>query len=299
MIAATGIPLIPQYFSDKLIIELGLFIIVILLKLGGSVITDKSIPLSFQKEAVAALSSTVSEIIDQGEPVMVVHGGGSFGHHYSVLYDMHSMPRQYSLEGLAAVKNSMVRLNSLILDTMLENGMRPYACPPSVFMYDTKLSHESSLLCSDTTISRVHEMKRIAQAGMCPVTFGDAMLYDTRDTPYSYILSGDDIMILLSHILRPRLAIFATNVDGLYRGGEVMERVDNTMARSLVAEGVVREPDSGKGSDVTGGMRRKVVSADKIAQCGVAAVILNGNKPRCIRDALHGNITGTLFPGVV
>ncbi len=49
----------------------------ILIKLGGSVLTDKSIPFSFDQETTKRLSR---EIKVSEEDIVVVHGGGSFGH---------------------------------------------------------------------------------------------------------------------------------------------------------------------------------------------------------------------------
>ena len=32
------------------------------------------------------------------EPIIIVHGGGSYGHYWSVKYDMHTKERKYDLE---------------------------------------------------------------------------------------------------------------------------------------------------------------------------------------------------------
>ena len=49
----------------------------VVVKLGGSVITDKSKPFSYRSDVVSALAE---EIASSDEKVVVVHGGGSFGH---------------------------------------------------------------------------------------------------------------------------------------------------------------------------------------------------------------------------
>ncbi len=48
-----------------------------LIKLGGSVITDKSQYRRFDKDAVSRLCR---EIAESGKQAVVVHGAGSFGH---------------------------------------------------------------------------------------------------------------------------------------------------------------------------------------------------------------------------
>ena len=66
---------------------------------------------------------------------------------------------------------------------------------------------------NDPIIKKVKEIQKIANAGLIPITFGDALWYGQKKT---YILSGDRIMTHLSKILKPRLVIFALNEDGLY-----------------------------------------------------------------------------------
>ena len=59
----------------------------ILIKLGGSIITNKEKPLSPRKKTIEKLSKSLKKI---DEPIIIVHGGGSYGHYWSVKYDMHT-----------------------------------------------------------------------------------------------------------------------------------------------------------------------------------------------------------------
>jgi isopentenyl phosphate kinase len=65
----------------------------ILIKLGGSIITNKEKPLSPRKKTIENLAKNLKKI---DEPMIIVHGGGSYGHYWSVKYDMHTKPRKYS-----------------------------------------------------------------------------------------------------------------------------------------------------------------------------------------------------------
>ena len=49
----------------------------IIIKLGGSIITDKTDYRKFNKDVVARLCK---EIKESGQKVIIVHGAGSFGH---------------------------------------------------------------------------------------------------------------------------------------------------------------------------------------------------------------------------
>ena len=50
----------------------------ILIKLGGSIITNKKKPLSPRKKSIDKIVRALKKI---DEPIIVVHGGGSYGHY--------------------------------------------------------------------------------------------------------------------------------------------------------------------------------------------------------------------------
>src|SRR5574337_88000 len=103
---------------------------------------------------------------------------------------------------LTSNKNSMVELNNIILESFSESGLMPYCLPPSDFMIGNK-----------PLTKKIKEIPKIAKTGLIPISYGDVMWYGKNKF---YILSGDRIMGILSKILHPRLAIFVTNVDGVY-----------------------------------------------------------------------------------
>ena len=77
----------------------------ILIKLGGSIITNKEKPESARRKTIDKILKQIKRI---NEPTILVHGGGSYGHYWSVKYGMHTKPARYSLKGLSVVKNSMI-----------------------------------------------------------------------------------------------------------------------------------------------------------------------------------------------
>src|SRR3989442_2739813 len=89
----------------------------ILIKLGGSIITNKQKPLT---PNISAINKIAAQLKKVREPIIIVHGGGSFGHYWSIRYDMHTKPAKYSKKGIAVVKNSMVELNKIKLDPFLK-----------------------------------------------------------------------------------------------------------------------------------------------------------------------------------
>ncbi len=245
----------------------------ILIKLGGSIITNKDRPLSPRIAAVRKIAKQLKRI---REPIIVVHGGGSFGHYWSVKYDMHTKPARNDPHGVAVVKNSMVELNKIILDCFVENKLNPYCLPPTDFMAGNR-----------PILSKIKEIKKIAESGLVPVTFGDALWYGERK---SYILSGDKIMSILAKVLRPRLAIFVLNVDGLYSNLKKKDLIYEMKGNQVSIDDIPM--------DVTGGMSRKVEEATRISKIGLKVFFVNGNKPeRIVNSVQKAKFEGTLFRG--
>lgn len=242
----------------------------ILIKLGGSIITNKQKPLT---PNLSAINKIVSQLKKIKEPIIVVHGGGSFGHYWSVKYDMHTKPAKYNKKGVSVVKNSMIALNKIILDSFLKNGLNPYCLPPTDFMLGNKADQK-----------KVREIAKIAKAGLVPISYGDVMWYGKNKF---YILSGDKIMGILSKILKPRLVIFTLNVDGVY---------SDMRSKKLLREIKGKNPEISKVEmDVTGGMSRKIKEAISISKSGTKVLLVNGNNPDRIVNAAKGKFEGTLF----
>ncbi len=223
-----------------------------LVKLGGSVITHKDRPLAANAGAINAITKVLAGL---DMPLIVVHGGGSFGHHWSVKYDMHTKPAPYDPHGVAVVHESMVALNQLIVNALIKAGSNPYAIPPPVYTAGHK-----------PIASKIKGVSVMAQNKVVPVTFGDVV--HMGGSKYS-ILSGDSLMSILARALRPTRVVFATNVDGIYKDMASKQVVPVLRPKSPVEFAKVS-------ADVTGGMQRKVMEAFKIASLGMDVMLVNG-----------------------
>ena len=243
----------------------------ILIKLGGSIITNKERPLSARRKAIESILKQIKKI---KEPKIIVHGGGSYGHYWSVKYDMHTKPAKYDARGVAIVKNSMIELNKIILDIAVKNRINAYCLPPTDFMNGNKSIKNKILTMND-----------ISKSGLIPITFGDALWFGQKK---SYILSGDVIMTIIAKVLKPRLSVFVLNVDGVY---------SDLKTKKLIYDFKKEKPTiSINKMDVTGGMARKITEAVKISRSGLNVFFTNGNKPQRITDAISGKkFEGTLF----
>ena len=243
----------------------------ILIKLGGSIITNKEKPLSARRKAIDSILNQIKRI---REPMILVHGGGSYGHYWSVKYDMHTKPARYDMRGVSIVKNSMIDLNKIILNSAVKNRINAYCLPPTDFMNGNK-----------PIKNKILTINEIAKSGLTPITYGDALWFGKKK---SYILSGDVIMSMIGKILKPRLSIFVLDVDGVY---------SNTKSKKLIRDFKKEKPIISKNKiDVTGGMTRKITEATNMSKSGLKVFFVNGNKPKRILDAVSGKkFEGTIF----
>jgi isopentenyl phosphate kinase len=249
----------------------------LLMKLGGSVVTLKEKPLSANFKAIKDLSRVIASI---KMPVVIVHGGGSFGHYWSVKYNMHTKPDGYDIRGISIVHESMIALNEIIVNSLIEEGANPYAVIPSMF---TKGFGPIK--------TKIGELRTIAKRGIIPITFGDVVHVSGRNFS---ILSGDIIMTILAKELLPTKTIFLVNVDGLYKDLKTREVIPEINYGTYKSMEISKIP-----TDVTGGMNRKIGEAFKIAASGIDVLLVNGLKAQQISDAIDGvDFHGTVIRGI-
>jgi isopentenyl phosphate kinase len=86
----------------------------ILIKFGGSVITDKAEYRKFNKETVARLAD---EIKRSGQEVIIVHGAGSFGHVVSKQYNLQKgYENDSQIPAMARVMCDTRELSSMVVE---------------------------------------------------------------------------------------------------------------------------------------------------------------------------------------
>lgn len=242
-----------------------------LIKLGGSVVTFKDRPLTANTEAIDRISEGLKSLTI---PAIIVHGGGSFGHYWSLQYDMHTKPAKYDAHGVSVVHQSMIELNQIIVNSMIKSGLNPYGSQPSAFTSGHR-----------PIVPKIKQLFSMASSRVLPVTFGDVVYTD--NSRYS-ILSGDSLMTIIAKVLKPARVIFATNVDGIY--GDLKERKLVPLI-SASATGKSYQVSMSSVADVTGGMQRKITEAFKIASGGMDVIMVNGLYPERIVEAAEGKPT--------
>lgn len=250
-----------------------------LVKLGGSVLTDKS---SYRTPRLDALARLAGEIARSGERIVLVHGAGSYGH---VLAKQHELTK--GDDGTAARRMAAAQVHADVreLQGLVLQALRDAGVPAiSLATYDLARLRQGEL--ASFAYEPVHET---LARGFTPVLSGDVVLDGARGFG---ILSGDVLMVELARAVRPTRAIFVTDVDGIYTaaphdpGAQLLSRIE--------PQRDMRETAT-RGVDITGGMAGKLARARDVARTGVPVHVINGMAPGRLADALAGKETvGTI-----
>jgi isopentenyl phosphate kinase len=252
-----------------------------LVKLGGSVITDKARPLAFRSQVARRLARELAP--SMGEGLLLVHGAGSFGHVRAAEYDLaHGLRDADQVRGAAIVQRDVRDLNLRVIDALLDAGIPAVSIPAGSFLelQGGRMAHFDAV-----------PFQRAHARGLVPVTFGDVLM-DT-ETGVS-IASGDLLMASLAAVFRPELSVFVTKVDGVFEGDP--SDPNARLMRSVSPDGArFADASSGDGvADVTGSMRGKLAEAFQVAASSKDTWIIGGGRPGRLRALLEGRrVKGT------
>ncbi len=248
----------------------------IVIKLGGSVITDKDVEKTLRPDVLRDLARSIATI---DEPLAIVHGAGSFGHKVAKATGVGSGPHVPERNGAVARISADVReLNLLVINALAEAGLEPVSIPPS-----------SVCVASDGEVLSFagDAAERWSARGLTPVTFGDVV---TDERMGVSIVSGDQLMRVFGRSLNARLAVFAADVDGVFDRPPAEEG-------AVLLTDVVRDTAVSFGeveSDVTGALEGKLEWMFQMADEGIETWIVNGRVPERLRElASTGSTVGT------
>lgn len=233
----------------------------LIVKLGGSVITQKSELKSLREDALKSLVNAMSGV----KNLIVVHGAGSYGHIKANEYGL-SHGKGTPVQ-VAEVQADVRELNLHVLRAMIAAGIPAVSIPPaSCVVNKNREIHDVNFDAFDEFLD----------SGFIPVTFGD-VVYDI-ELGHS-ICSGDDLMVELGTYFNVEKAIYVMDTDGVAdKKGDI------------IRDGTSINPDASyltekEDSDVTGSIRHKVECCHTLYQKG-HDVWLIGNNPEHLRTLL-------------
>jgi len=248
-----------------------------LVKLGGSLITDKSKPFTARNDVISRLCREIKEA--QPMPLVVGHGGGSFPHQSAARYETQKGAiNENSWEGFCAVQNDAAKLNRIVVNAMLEAGIHAVSFQPS-----------ASCITENGRIKEwdMKALERMLDAGVVPVPYGDVAVDKKQGMS---IISTEEILLYLAEKLKAKRVLFCGKTDGVFtadpgKDGNATLIKEITKKNFSEVRGYLTGSD---GTDVTGGMLHKVERALEIARKGVTVEIINGAKDGMLKRALMG-----------
>ncbi len=171
-----------------------------IIKLGGSVITRREGDFDIENT-----HSLAREILGYDRVAVVVHGGGSFTKRVLL---KHQVESDFLCSAQQAVieqfREAIESLNRLLLDVFESVGLECVSVAPHTIL----TSNDGRIVDCDLT-----KVRDLLVSGISPVLFGDVLIDQARGY---YTCSSDQIASHLATILRPRTALFLTDVDGVY-----------------------------------------------------------------------------------
>ena len=259
---------------------------VVLVKLGGSVITDKEYPLSVNAPVLLQLAEQLyMYLLKRRTGIVLVHGGGSFGH--PLVKECYSRDGLITHECYVRVSYYMRLLNIYVMEALISQGIKAVSIPPgSICLHDG--------VNGDYVKCEMGIVKSLVKNGLVPVLFGDVI--PSLGNCYK-VLSGDAIIFMLAELLEAHRIIFLTDVDGLYdkdpkvyRDAKLIKELRGDDVRRLVRKRPVSK------HDVTGGMLGKLAEMGKHRLSDVCIYIINGKVKGNLYNALLGrNFRGTVI----
>ncbi len=251
---------------------------IFLLKLGGSLLTDKNKPFSIRENVV---KSAIQQIIDANEKMILIHGGGSFGHPLAKKYSIsngldNSVSNQ--ILGLAETHQSMNKFNSKIINLFLEKDYPALSIQASsIFIKDSQGISTNSIDIIESAI----------KLNILPILYGDIIL--DKQGSFS-IISGDQIIFELCENLKKyqvSKVIFAMETDGLYINDK--NGINNCILATECYNDELENlelADLGQKIDVTGGIEGKLNSIKQICKYNVPVQLINGLREGYIYKSL-------------
>ncbi|MHA1637105.1 MAG: isopentenyl phosphate kinase [Candidatus Thorarchaeota archaeon] len=249
-----------------------------ILKLGGSVITFKGS--SPPKCDMDSLSRIAAEIKSTNNSILIVLGGGSFGHQaaHDFGYGDVNTPRETRLAGIPAIRHNMTLLSLQVEKIMNTEGIKSVVISPFSFV---------ELENGEITEFPLKVIKKTIESGITVITHGD-VCFDT--SLGSSILSGDTIVTYIAQKLEPTQILLGTNVDGVFSDNPITnpEAKVIPIINSRNAEFALSGAGPSNSTDVTGGMAKKIGDLLKIKANEPEIVIFNLTIPGRLTSLLSG-----------
>jgi isopentenyl phosphate kinase len=259
--------------------------LLVLIKLGGSLITDKRVERSLRKAVVSRLAGEIRSALSARPDLKIVigHGSGSFGHfaasQNNTIAGVHTEDQWRAFANVATVA---AELNYLVGEILVEADLPIWRIQPSAsaFSKDGELQNLS-----------MEPIQSALEHNLIPVLYGDVALDEVRG---GTIISTEKIFHYVAYRLPVDQILLLGEVEGVYDGQKAVipEITPSNYPAIQAALG------GSAGVDVTGGMETKVSDMLALvrAKPGLGIRIMDGRAEGVLTSTLLGETTpGTLI----
>jgi isopentenyl phosphate kinase len=261
----------------------------IIIKLGGSVITDKSKPFCAKEKVIQRLANEILTAQKKFKGnLLITHGSGSFGHTVASKYKTHKgLINKKSLEGAVLTSEAAIEINRIVMGNLVKSGLKVKTFAPASFIFAE--NNNPSKTFSEPIVQAL-------LTGLNPVIYGDVV----TDKKMGFcIFSAEKVIGTLIKGLNKYFGIekiiFCTDTDGVYdsRGITIPRITQKNITK------YEKEIGGSKSADITGGMLHKVKQSLELgSKYGVETLIINGKRKGYLTDAIvGGKVQGTTILG--
>lgn len=247
----------------------------ILVKLGGSLITDKQKPKAFRSNIMTRISSEIKQAKDQSPHMQLIigHGSGSFGHMEAKKYNTkQGVTNADEWLGFSRVGLAASELNQRVRQNLIEQDIPIFNAPPSALAQ-----------CEAGHITQFHiaPIQYALNNGLTPLVYGD-VAFDTQQG--GTIISTETVFDQLVAHLPVDYIFLMGEVDGVY---DTEKQVIPSITPANIND-FVSAIGGSRGTDVTGGMQSKVESMLNLVQANpnLKIRIMNGLTENTLFEAL-------------
>jgi isopentenyl phosphate kinase len=253
---------------------------IVLLKLGGSLITDKSRPGVARHAAIRRLARELAAAGNRprGPRLLIGHGSGSYGHAAAAEGGLtQGADARRRIAAISRTQHRAAELHRLVIAALVDAGARPFSFAPSSFLSAANGRIQGRFF---------EPIFEALDRGLMPVVYGDIVLDRKRG---AVVVSTEELFLLLAEEARRRGSPVARagwlgETDGVRDGrGLAIARQSADQAGRTA-----RRVSGASGVDVTGGMALRLRAAGALARTGVSSVIVDGRRSGAIAAAITG-----------
>ncbi len=257
----------------------------ILVKIGGGVITDKSVHYGLREDVLTRLAAEIGEAnVNLDETKLIVgNGAGSFAHFSAHKYQTtKGFVNEESKVGMGWVRHDAVKLNQIVFEQLLLANVPVFSFAPS------------SLMSVENGVTKSVFMESVTDAieqGIVPLVYGDVVVDSGKGCDvYSTEKVFDELAKYFADKYEVRV-IHISSEDGVYKKGQasVFAEINATNF-----EEVKEHLGGSNGVDVSGGMLHKVEECLELTKLGIVSQIVSGMVAGRVKEAIMGKkVKGT------